>query len=415
MKNDIKTTIDRLRVLNENALLSERLGVPDNIVETTIQLFDNLIKRMTDRQNAIMDDGDEKRFSVDGEYKIGEFSFDNIEIQLVYQHNDEIDTIEIPRLTISNATNANKNSDRSYKMNFSIDVPEIALFVVGPRESIKLQEIKEAVLANKSEYVSRLAHELAHKYEKYSLSTNNKGASLKAYSNYNSYSEVRSGIRPIDKFIFFMYYTHKVENITRPTEIMAMLKVNKVTKDNFAQAIQQTEMYKQLVEMKNFTIKGMIDDLKNNYIEKLDALFDDENFTALSIDEKVGAVMRSIYMSLAKKSLDNLHSLLMPDFKEFIFGIDPDRQANLDSHIDYYEKNSSHYMSFFNDKQKEINKTANNMIHKISKLYDAVPDSYNDETQADSVGNLHEWMLDQERRGVEKIKYYPPGAKLNNK
>ena len=67
---------------------------------------------------------------------------------------------------------------------------------------------------NKAGSVSSLAHELKHAYDNFKKPTEK----VVDRSNYSGFQRSRSGVRPMDQFMFKLYFINQIENLVRPTE-----------------------------------------------------------------------------------------------------------------------------------------------------------------------------------------------------
>ena len=67
-----------------------------------------------------------------------------------------------------------------------------------------------------------------------------------------------------------------------------------------------------------------------------------------------------------------------------------------------FENNLPNFMNYYRKKEKEINYQANNMIRKISKLYDLLPD---ESEQNSNIKDLDEWYLVQKNKKLKPIDF----------
>jgi hypothetical protein len=112
----------------------------------------------------------------------------------------------------------------------------------------------------RDEHVSSLAHEIKHKYDKQSK----KYALIGLDAEYQATQQRGTfGIPAIDRdFYRNMYYIHAIENLVRPTEVAYSMKRKNITKSQFKDFLENNRVYKELVQIKNFTFDDFISRLK---------------------------------------------------------------------------------------------------------------------------------------------------------
>lgn len=401
MDNEIRKLIDKVKLLNES------LGIPENVIESVNALFNDIIEKLHQQSHRVLADEDEDSMYIRGEYVIGNIKINTVKINLNYNAEPEIDHIELYRFNVQNPMTVDK-SKNGYSMFYEHDnEPIISIFIVGPDNSITYQAIHDKLIDDKNELLGTFSHELLHKYEKNMMAKVNKGASISKYADYDTYSNIRSGIKPIDEMIFYMYYTSKIENITRPAELLATLKAGNVTKDNFQQAVKDSYIYKQLVDIKNFSFAKMVEDIKTNYVDQVNSFFDEPEYQQLPFDEKVISLLNSIFHGIGQKSTSTVAHMVRPSFLDLFKGNNDtsDRMNVVNKHARKYEKVGSNSQAFFIKKQIEMNQIADKLIKKLFKLYDLIPDKPIQENTSNSIRSIKEWELDQMVRKVPKIKY----------
>ena len=62
-------------------------------------------------------------------------------------------------------------------------------------------------------------------------------------------------------FFRYMYYISGIENLVRPTEVAYSLKRKNITKSQFKDFLENNRVYKELLEIKNFTYDNFINQL----------------------------------------------------------------------------------------------------------------------------------------------------------
>jgi hypothetical protein len=268
----------------------------------------------------------------------------------------------------------------------------------------------------RDEHVSSLAHEIKHKYDKQSKQFGLMGpdAEYQATQRRGNF-----GIPVIDRVFYrYMYYIHAIENLVRPTEVAYSMKRKNITKSQFKEFLENNRVYRELVEIKNFTFDDFISQLKEQE-ERLDKLIEhiDEDPSNMTLDEKINRVLEVAYIDLVNNRMELFMIMTehaMDDFLKFgsqlgllpsgteekvkqLEKTDEVRQKFL-KYVMKYEKNPT---KFFENEIENFQYVANKMIKKISKLFAMAKD---DEPVSESIINweLHQKVREQ-KYGTPKI------------
>jgi hypothetical protein len=268
----------------------------------------------------------------------------------------------------------------------------------------------------RDEHVSSLAHEIKHKYDKQSKQFGLMGpdAEYQATQRRGNF-----GIPAIDRVFYrYMYYIHAIENLVRPTEVAYTMKRKNITKSQFKEFLENNRVYRELVEIKNFTFDDFISQLKEQE-ERLDKLIEhiDEDPSNMTLDEKINRVLEVAYIDLVNNRMELFMIMTehaMDDFLKFgsqlgllpsgteekvkqLEKTDEVRQKFL-KYVMKYEKNPT---KFFENEIENFQYVANKMIKKISKLFAMAKD---DEPVSESIINweLHQQLLEK-KYGKRKI------------
>lgn len=394
-------------------LITEALGVPNNILEAADMLYDVV------EQDIKSIDSIEDEYEFDG----------NIEIELGEKHKVMIDSYEL-KVNIETIDGEEGVLDiismgMGGGFTFNRDVymketePSTTLdltitFAVG--ENWEPEGLIRKMEEEREEHVASLAHELKHKYDKQSKKFGLIGpdALYQATQRRGNF-----GIPVLDRVFFrYMYYIHGIENLVRPVEVASLMKSKNITKSQFRDFIENSRVYRELVEIKNFTFEDFINQLKENE-DRLDALLNHigEDPSNMTIDQKIDRVLEVAYIDLVNNRMEMFvrmteHHMddmlkfgaqlgmlprhLEPEVKK-LQKTDEIRNKFL-SYVMKYEKNPT---KFFEDEIENFQYIANKMIKKISKVYALAKD---DEQVSESILNwdLHQQIMEK-KYGKRKI------------
>ena len=402
-------------VITESQLriITEALGVPDNILDAADMLYD-IVERDI---KSIRDIQDEYNFDGEIEFELGDkkkIKIDSYTLTVkIEEIEDEEGVLDIISMGMGGAFGFNRGV--YMKENEPSTILELTItFAVG--ENWKPEGLIEKIEEERDEHVASLAHEIKHKYDKQSKQFGLIGqdAEYQATQRRGSF-----GIPVIDRVFFrYLYYISGIENLVRPTEVAYKLKRKNITKSQFKEFLENNVVYKELVEIKNFTFEDFINQLKESE-DRLDGLIDHigEDPSNMTIDEKINRVLEVAYVDLVNNRMQMFVTMTehgMDDMIKFgtqlgilpsglegkLEGIqktDAIRQKFL-NYVMKYEKNPT---KFFEDEIEKFQYVANKMLKKISKLYAMAKD---DEQVSESIINwdLHQQIMEK-KYGKRKI------------
>lgn len=426
--NNVRENIEKIKRLNEHfinekLMIMEKLGVGDNVVETAKEIFNKLITTISDKSLSrfTLNDNAEQPISIDGPFFIGKISsdtspktFETIKIVIEYFKTKNKTKISFAGAQVLVQSKQRRDTENKYKAYFIRTVPKIIFKIAGPNNSISLFELKEFLEGEQQSIVSTMAHELMHLFEKEILIDKNRGKSIYDIINYHIYNEMYTDIPPFNELIFLLYYGDKIEQITRPTELLAYLTANNVTKKNFKEEVKKTRMFENLTRMKNLTFEHLMTSLKTEYADKINNLTVEKNaqdyYDNANIDEKILFLLTFLIKIMQKKAIEKFTDIL---FFELIWN---GASEDLGKYQRGFDKTGEIVKNFWIKEIKKINRIGDKQLRKIFKLYDMMPDdpktndNLNDDqnvnpnnTQSNSISSIQEWELNMEIRKIKKI------------
>jgi len=402
-------------IITENQLkfINEALGVPENILDAADMLYD-IVERDIKSIDRIQDGYE---FDGDIEFELGDkkkVMIDSYELKVnIEEIEDQEGVLDIISMGMGGAFGFNR--DVYMKETQPSTTLELTItFAVG--ENWEPEGLIRKMEEERDEHVSSLAHEIKHKYDKQSKQFGLMGpdAEYQATQRRGNF-----GIPAIDRVFYrYMYYIHAIENLVRPTEVAYTMKRKNITKSQFKEFLENNRVYRELVEIKNFTFDDFISQLKEQE-ERLDKLIEhiDEDPSNMTLDEKINRVLEVTYIDLVNNRMELFMIMTehaMDDFLKFgsqlgllpsgteekvkqLEKTDEVRQKFL-KYVMKYEKNPT---KFFENEIENFQYVANKMIKKISKLFAMAKD---DEPVSESIINweLHQKVREQ-KYGTPKI------------
>jgi hypothetical protein len=398
---------------NQLKLITEALGVPNEILEAAEMLYD-IVEQDIKSIDSIED---EYEFDGDIEFELGgkhQVMIDSYELKVnIEKIRGEEGVLDIISMGMGGGFAFNrdvymKETEPSTTLDLTIT------FAVG--ENWEPEGLIKKMEEERDEHVASLAHELKHKYDKQSKKFGLIGpdALYQATQRRGNF-----GIPVLDGVFFrYMYYIHGIENLVRPVEVASSMKSKNITKSQFREFIENNRVYKELVQIKNFTFQDFINQLKESE-DRLDALLNHigEDPSNMTIDQKIDRVLEVAYIDLVNNRMEMFVRMTehhMDDMLRFgaQLGVLPSRldkgveklkktdeiRQKFLKYVMKYEKNPT---KFFEDEIENFQYIANKMIKKISKVYGLAKD---DEQVSESILNwdLHQQIMEK-KYGKRKI------------
>jgi hypothetical protein len=384
----------------------EAVGVPSGLVEISGKVYEILVKKLKDGFYSIDEEqadpdvykyptrhiyiqtnvsakdlGDVKAIN---DYDIKEFDI-MVNLDIVDYPKDMKE--DSPAERMAGAGYGPKNSiDRKnfktvYEDNGEIDI-RISLRFFEPKEDVQENQYWERMVIetfeyNKSGIISNLGHEIMHAYD---LGHVKGGEGHYSSSRYAAYSNMRFGIKAIDNFFFYMYYTTRCESIVRNAEVATAMDAQGIEQSKFAEYLSSNQTYKMLKEVQAWTYEGMVEemkaDLRSEKSEIRKVVGSATDISKISDDELIDKLLA---MAVHRMNTESIDSLLDRIKVPMFFGvpmIDPEDDATDEEKQEYYNafvkvarKDVQDPVKYYKNKEKFFQETAGKLIKKLGKLF----------------------------------------------
>jgi hypothetical protein len=395
-------------IITESQLifLTEALGVPDSILESSEDIFNMVAEDL----KTINSKKDKYTFDNDVDIVIGDKKKINIDKITLNVNVEHFDGFEGKPEIVSMAMGQTFHFDREVMMkriNKSTVAEMEITFAVG--DEWEPTDLYESFMKEKDEHMSSIAHEIKHKYDKQSKETDLVGrdAEYAATQRYGHF-----GVPAIDNvFMRYMYYIHMTESLVRAVEVASQIRSKNITKSQFRDFLENNRVYKELIDIRNYSFRQLLTDLKsqmNNVNKVLDYV--DVDYSNMSEREKIIKFLEIVYVNLVNKKMDLFMDMTKNKSEEFrslfssLFGstLGGEEQKIEDQKVDKVRQKFYNYIikyrdrpvDFFKDEIENYSYNANKMIKKLSKLYDMAKD---DENVNESIINweLHQKLMEK--------------------
>ena len=376
----------------------EAVGVPKGLVEISGKLYGLLIQKLNDGYYSIDEDradpdeykyptrhiyikthirakdlGDLKSIN---DYDIKEFNvlikFDVVDFPEYKQEKSPVERMAGAGYGPKNRIDY-KNFKTIYDDDGDIDI-QIRLMFSEPKESVVENEYWEKMVIdtfehNKARMISSIGHEIMHAYD---LGHVKGGEEHKSSAKYAAYNNIRFGIKPIDNFLFYLYYTTRCESMVRNAEVASAMDAQGTEQDKFEEYLTSNETYKMLKQINEWTFDGFVEELKADMDEIKKVISNSDYSDDEIIDKLIQLVVHNINTSSIGDLIDKLRtpslfgvSLIDPEDD----ATDEEKQEYLDSFIKVARRDVQNPVNYFKDKEKFFRNTTNKLLKKLSKLY----------------------------------------------
>jgi hypothetical protein len=373
-------------------VLSEAMGVPNNIVNVAHEIYKKVIDSIDD--DMTFEDLDGYNIDLNGDYDIADLTIKKIEINFDIREGDEI-------VIAGMATPDDFEVTKKYNIKSTQPKKEFKVqFVIVAPENVTGSDIKKLMYDDRIEFVSSISHELKHKYDSFKKPKR----TMKYRSEYLTYTKNNfATITPLNNFLHNLYYTHMIENLVRPSEFAGAIDAAGITKKEFYNFLMDNRTYKRLVEIRDFTYDKLREDLKNDMSKILEAFrINNIEYLGLSEDQIIDKTLQLFFINIKNWKVEMFHKMLSTNFIESLMGFSSEKDRFFRKYIKNLEKFDDNYKKYFEYEEKMFNFVAIKMIKKIGKLYDMTKN-----VKTESIIN---WELWQKIKGenskiVTELKY----------
>jgi hypothetical protein len=370
--------------------INEKLGIPDGINKQATDIFNSVISKLRSVEIPDYKNDDDDVFINLGLYDL---KFKDLEIKKVpfdiklnyYDH------LEKPVLIGASYANRSSFFNRDGEIRIKQDTKDSQFLLnLAVGDNLTPSDIEEAIIKDLTPAI--VAHEIMHLYDVYKKGS----ASIKSMSQYSSYQ--KGGFPPIiSDFLYLLYYTTSIENRVRPTELYQILLDEGVTKKDFVNFLNKSNMIKTIDKAKNFSLDDYKNKLNNDRIisnflddvvksgykriggdnaeDVLNILFINISNDALGVASDI--VKTYVMQNVMKNPADSFFELIGLSGSGSINKHQQVADRNFERILNDYKKYENNPNGFFVNIQKMLNFVGDKMKRKLFKLYDMVPETLN--------------------------------------
>lgn len=340
-------------------MIVEKLGVPDNIIESGNQLWNKTLNYVDGFYNVLI----KKKvlnFNV-FDIKIGEHKPKLVHVALNIQFYDRKEPV-IASMSFVSELSGKQTDVKTMEFKESDTIKLLVNMYIN--ESTKKKDFIDFLISEKIYIISSYAHELKHFYDYIKKPVRSTTSEI----DYVDMVSLRTGSYNYDKFLYYLYLSHSTETDVKSTEVATELKITDTKKEDFEKFLLNNKTYTEFKSMSSYSLDVFLNDLR----EEIKEYTKNHNFS----DQRIEEIMNDFL----KNKLIDIIEYRVRDFRNHLRRIDPKILVRNEKDIElvYKEisKNADKYIknpiSFFENQIKIINFVGKKNIKKISKLYDYI-------------------------------------------
>jgi hypothetical protein len=346
-------------------VIKEALGVPDNIYETSVDVYNEILKQL-DQPPHIKHDDDEVKlyFMIEKGLRISDFLLPRILIEFTIHVDEDYEEFELVSMNVQSETERPTEDNPSKLKKTEVEDLIMNSVFVGP-ETFVLEDFKKFIISIKSEFITSISHELKHAYDH----TKGEYESVEYRAGYNAIAGKKFNINCVDLFFHDLYYVMASENLVRPTEIATAIKENKISQKDFLKFLNNNTTYQNLKRISQFTLEGFKDCLRKETKSVDKFFYHVGGGEGLSEEEKVNKIIELVYINLVNWKVEAFKEILTSEFIEEILGFRGQKKKTFQKFINKISRFEKNPEDFFRYEEKNFRDVADKMIRKISKLH----------------------------------------------
>jgi hypothetical protein len=365
-------------------LANEALGIPDGILEMADVVYEEMMNEwaMDMEKNKykypqILGKGSDVSFILRGPYTIKDETWNNIEVKIDIQTFQKQGNLRYDSIFAGAAFSYQSSLEQNAKYLKTVPNSTIPLtFNFVFNEDNTWEDVYDfANTESEGKIREVLSHELKHAFD----SRKKTDQKFTSRSRYNIATQ-QIGIPSLYFFNYKVYYTHYVENLVRPVEFAKHLQNKKVTKQEFLQKLKDSDVYKILDEIRDYSydklVQSVIEDKRamqyatqmvGNSGGDVDML-DETQLAEIVLESNYNQVIeaqKDNYLQAASDSFDEYSKFLSGNYGDE--GSDKAKAVkDVMADLDRFGKN---YKAFYKYEIKKMNMLAEKILRKLAKLY----------------------------------------------
>ncbi len=345
-------------------ILNESVGVPSGILESSEELYKLILEEIKSFDDEI--EG-YYGFELNTEFKISDLKINKVIVNLTFEMVDDLKEVEYYSMAIlQNA--AFDNKIMKLKTIIVPGVIRLSINMAGPKNTT-MKDIIDYFTNKRNLLISTLSHELGHAYNNYKQNL----VPIKGIGSYMGITKTSFPFRPIQMFLFYMYYSHTIENLVRPIEISSLMRTGDIDREGFYDFITNNETYQMLKKIGQFSYEKMREDLKKHSDSIRKFLRYHPNIKNLNTDDQlVDELLRVVYINLVNNTTEQINNIMTTGEQESLLGFVGKKEEKFLDLVDFFSKFENNIEGFYKYEEKNMKRVSEKMLKRLSKLWSLV-------------------------------------------
>jgi hypothetical protein len=347
--------------------MEEALGVPEGILEAGEEIYDLILQELNEFNGSI-DELNKDGFEIDKEFTVGGHTFNKIRVKFDIEEHPQAKNADMAGMS---SENESELEDRLVFRSVR-DPQEVIIgfkFFIEPGKEIDV--IKNYLKRHRNEDIPSLSHEIKHAFRDVKQKTEPMHQRV-GYGAIQQHKQLFGFITELNEFLYNSYFIHAVENVVRPTELAAEMRINNVSRKEFLKFFLNTEIIQRLKMIQNFSYENLKGELHSSEnIKKIKKVLNTVgiDYRGKDDDGVIDEFLKMFLVSLTNRKNELMHTFLANNPIEQILGLRGVKDKFFRKYVAETTKYGYDYDAFFEDEEENFHRVATMMIKKLAKLY----------------------------------------------
>jgi len=343
--------------------LKEAVGVPTGIYDSAKKLYELISESINVLDDShIEDEKNELDFEYDTNFQIADYVINNVNLTL-----EIIKTKKVNRISLLGMSFASKTRTEDAKLIPIIEDGKIDLkitYVITPKTDV--QQLKDYFKNDRVEFITSLSHELKHSYDHFKTPVQ----SIYGTSKYITPRDVSTGVAPVNRFIYLLYYSHAAENLVRPSELYVRMEEHNVSAKEFYDFVTSSEMWEILNELSRWDYDDFKKELIpfSSQIKKFVQAINEKPFKENN-DKLIDEFLKLVCIGIMNTMMGTANDLLVKTMIEQFLGLSGEKEELFNKIRKIASKFINNPNKFYKHEEEYFHKISYILKKKIGKLY----------------------------------------------
>ena len=360
-------------VKNWKQFLNEAVGVPLGIERSARKIWEDIILFLENNHEYTEN---EEKIELKGNYGFSDYKITGVGFKITHatRNTTQYRILSMKLIWPARVQDGIMRYIKTEDILIRIDIGRPENTQIDPSKVISLLK------GEWQERISVIAHELKHGYDFFKHTD---GEKISNFVRYRTALDMKFGNRVVDTFMYNSYFTTSIENLVRPSELYTLAIESGVTKKDFRNFFEGTELYRTLKEIESQTYEDFREELKQNMEFVLNVIQNSKNDQIPQDDEgRIDLFLKRIYMTLCNYGVGKFRELQskVGPLRKIMnlfgakYGSSGDDEKLLSDFIKKLTKYKGREVEYFKYQIGENAYQARQVIKKLGKIYSILPD-----------------------------------------